>query len=303
MFEFSCALELFALPREEFASWYSTRVVSLTGGTYPSLASTVIHCEQVEKLPQSDLLVVPSYSVHNKGSVELVEAVHAHNMQGGRTISFCSGAFLLAEAGLLDGRVATTHWMYAEDFKQRFPHIQFQEDAIYQYDGVVGCSAGSSAGIDLGVEVIRQDFGHKAANSVARRLVLPAHRSGGQSQFIEKPMSYPPSSISKALDWAVKNLSRDLTVEDIASKANMSRRSFDRNFKKSYSMTPSEWLTERRLEVAKDLLEATELSIEQVAAESGYDSSVTLRQNFKKVLSISPSDYRMSFSQRKRVAD
>ncbi|MEW9799728.1 GlxA family transcriptional regulator [Alteromonas sp. CYL-A6] len=299
MFELSCALELFALPRREFDSWYTARVVSLTSDSFPSLCNTVFKCEQVSQLPHSDLLIIPSYSVQFSDSHQvIVEQVRKHSMGGGKTISFCSGAFLLAESGLLDGRVATTHWMYADLFQKRFPHIQFKPDIIYQYDGVVGCSAGSAAGIDLGIEVIRQDFGHKAANTVARRLVLPAHRSGGQSQYVEKPVSLRPSSISKALEWAVQNLSSDLSIEDIASKASMSRRSFDRNFKKNYKMTPGEWLTERKLETAKKLLETTELSIEQVAVRSGYDSPITLRQNFKKTLSTSPTNYRMSFGEK-----
>lgn len=301
MFEFSSALELFALPRPELDPWYETRVVSLIRSSYPALGSTVVHCEHISRLPEAELLVIPSYSIEPQAvSKTLVEAVREHHARGGRTISFCSGSFLLAEAGLLDGRVATTHWRYAEEFQRRFPGIRFDGNILYAYDGTVGCSAGSSAGIDLGTEVIRQDFGHRVANSVARRLVLPAHRSGGQSQFVEKPISYRPTSISRAMDWAVRNLSRDVGVEAIAAQANMTRRTFDRQFRKFYNMTPAAWLAERKLEVAKGLLETTDSPIEQIALQSGYESAVTLRQNFKKSLSISPSEYRQKFGNGQR---
>lgn len=296
-FEFSCAMELFALPREERGGdWYESKVISLTSSRYPSVAGISIHCELKKRIPSSDLLVIPSYSVHAHESVpRLGEAVMRHHDRGGRTIAFCSGAFLLAEAGLLDGRVATTHWMYAEYFRRRFPNIELAEDRIYAYDGVVGCSAGSAAAIDLGIEVIRRDYGYEAANAVARRLVLPAHRSGGQAQFIEKPLAYEPSAISKVMDWAVVNLSNNISVGDMACKANMSRRNFDRHFKRTHRITPGVWLGHRKLEVARKLLETTDGALEEIALRSGYDNAITLRKAFKKVYALSPTEYRHQF--------
>lgn len=302
LFELASAVELFALPRPEFDNWYTTEVVAFGSTAFPGLCETGFVCKQVSELPECDLLVIPSFPVSvTQIDAALRQAVLQHYNGGGRVISFCSGAFLLAELGLLNGRIATTHWRYAQMFKQRFPQVTYQEDILYHYDGVVGCSAGSAAGLDLGIEVIRQDYGYHVANSVARRLVLPAHRNGGQSQFIEKPLPQTKSSVSQALDWAVKHLSPELTIEDIASKASMTRRTFDRHFKKHYHMTPLEWLQARKLEVAKSLLETTQLGLEHIAERAGFDNAITLRYNFKKYLSISPSEYKATFGAFKNV--
>lgn len=297
MFELACALELFALPRPELENWYETDVVAFGKSVFPGLCETVVSFRQVTDLPVCDILVIPAFPVTvTTVDCALKQAVLQHVKNGGRVLSFCSGAFLLAQLGLLDGRIATTHWRYAQLFKQRFPNITYKNDILYHYDGVIGCSAGSAAGLDLGIEVIRQDYGYHVANSVARRLVLPAHRNGGQSQFVEKPLPKTQTSVSKALDWAVKNLSSELTIDCIANKASMTRRTFDRHFKKHYCMTPLEWLHARKLEVTKSLLETTHLGLEQIAEKAGFDNAITLRYNFKKSLSISPSEYRATFT-------
>ena len=296
LFEYACATELFALKRDEFTQWYETDTVSMSHSQYEGLAGTVLHCRQVKQLPDCDLLIVPSFPVNVQSvSPVLINALQQHHARGGKIISFCSGAFLLAAAGLLDGRTATTHWRYASAFQSRFPHITFREDILYHYDGQVGCSAGSAAGVDLGIEVIRQDYGHHAANIVARRLVLPAHRSGGQSQFVAKPASTGSSGLARSLEWAVKNLTHTLTVEDIAAKANMTRRTFDRHFRKHFNVTPQVWLTQRKIEIAQQLLEGSALNIEQIALQAGYENSTSLRINFKKYVSVSPSQYRQQF--------
>lgn len=296
LFELGCAVELFAMPRPEFTNWYRTQIVSLSSQCYTGLAGSALLCDMVDTLPLSDLLVIPGFPVATvQPDEKLIAGLLEHHQRGGRIISFCSGSFLLAAAGLLDNRVATTHWRYAEQFKQRFPHIRYQDNILYEYDGMVGCSAGSAAGIDLGIEVIRRDFGYHRANSVARRLVLPAHRSGGQAQFVEKPVTLTKTGISQALDWATNNLSSAITIDDIAKKANMTRRTFDRQFNKNYNMTALQWLSERKLEVAKSLLEITDLSIDEIAARSGFENAVTLRHNFRKYLSISPMQYKRTF--------
>lgn len=296
LFELACAVELFALPRTDFESWYKTQIVSLTDSALNGLCGTSFSCKLVSKLPETDLLVIPSFPVHTiEINPKLAQEVEQHYASGGRIISFCSGSFLLAKLGILDERVATTHWRYAAQFRQQFPQIEYKDDILYAYDGVIGCSAGSAAGIDLGIEVIRRDFGYSHANSVARQLVLPAHRNGGQSQFVEKAVTQTKSTISQTLDWAVKNLSSEITIDSMAKKANMTRRTFDRHVKRHYKMTPLEWLSERKLEVAKSLLETTVLSIENIAVRSGFETAMTLRHNFKKSLSISPSEYRTTF--------
>lgn len=298
LFELACATELFALPRDEFDDWYKTRIVSLSKVHYKSLCNISLNCERVDEIPPCDLLVIPSYpTVEDEIPETLRDQITTHHLEGGRTISFCSGAFLLAATGLLDSRIATTHWRYADKFKQQFPSLQYKDDILYSYDGKVGCSAGSAAGIDLGIEVIRQDFGYSAANIVARRLVLPAHRNGGQKQFIEKPLEFKSSTVSRALDWAMENLSPDLTIDQIAAKANMTRRTFDRQFKRQHKITPLTWLTNRKLEVARKLLETSEHSVEKIALLAGYESVITLRHNFRKAIALTPSEYRLRFRQ------
>lgn len=297
LFELACAVELFALPRDDIKAWYTSDIVSLNQTTFDGLCSTQFICRQVESLPKCDLLVIPSFPITTKKIDKTISTeILNHVNLGGRIISFCSGSFLLASLGLLDGKEATTHWQYAQEFKSRFPKVSYKEDILYTYDGLIGCSAGSAAGIDLGIEVIRQDYGHKIANTVARRLVLAAHRSGGQLQFVERPISKTKSTLSSSLDWAVLNLTPELSISDIANKANMTRRTFDRHFKKHYNMTALDWLSHRKLEVAKSLLESTNASIEQIAGQSGFESAVTLRHNFKRYLSISPREYRNLFT-------
>lgn len=296
-FELACATELFALPRPELENWYDTQVLSLTPVAEKSTFGLSVSCQAVEHLPETDLLVIPSHSTHeHQPDTKLADAVMAHNQNGGRIISFCSGSFLLAHLGLLDHRQATTHWRYAAQFKKCFPHINLNDDILYSYDGRIGCSAGSAAAIDLGLEVIRQDHGYQIANHVARRFVLPAHRQGGQSQFIDVPLSENQSRLSQVLDWACKNLSKDITVSDLAKQANMTRRTFDRQFKNNYQMTPLNWLNQRKLDRARNLLESTTMSIESIATRSGFDNAITLRHNFKKHLSTSPSKYRTQFA-------
>lgn len=303
LFELGCATELFALPRPEFKSWYNAQTVTLGHNQFTGLGNTLFQCPQVESLPESDLLVIPSFPVATMAiDKHLANQVLVHYHRGGRIISFCSGSFLLAALGLLDRRTAITHWRYADQFKQRFSHITYRDDNLYWYDGRIGCSAGSAAAIDLGIEVIRQDFGYEQANAVARRLVLPAHRDGGQSQFVQKPLARPNTTLSQVLDWAVTQAGQSVTIEQIAKKANMTRRTLDRHFLRQFNMTPHQWLCERKLETARQLLETTTLPVEQVAARAGFDNAVTLRHNFNKYLSVSPSQYRQTFqSTRGRV--
>lgn len=299
LFELASAVELFALPREGISNWYETEIVSLCKSTFDGLCGSTFKCQHKDSIGNSDILVIPSYPIEFEDVPYRIEqAIIDHLKRGGRILSFCSGSFLLAAMGLLDDKEATTHWRYSERFQERFPRVRYSEDVLYTYDGVIGCSAGSAAGIDLGIEVIRQDYGHEVANKVARRLVLPAHRSGGQSQFVEKPLDNKNTVLSTALDWAVMNISPALTVSDIAEKASMTRRTFDRRFKVLYNTTPLDWLIQRKLDIAKRLLERSNDSIELVAEQSGFESAVTLRHNFKKVLSISPREYRQRFKGR-----
>ncbi|RYZ88856.1 MAG: helix-turn-helix domain-containing protein, partial [Moraxellaceae bacterium] len=233
--------------------------------------------------------------------IELANAIQKFSSENKRIISFCSGAFLLAELGLLDGRKATTHWRYADKFKAKYKHTEYVDDVLYVYDGKIGCSAGSAAAIDLGIAIIKGDYGYKIANTVARRLVMSAHRSGGQSQFVEAPIIEKPNLFSQALDWALKNITTAIDVETFARHANMSRRTFDRKFRSTLNITPNEWISLQRLDVAKQLIETTTYNVDKVAQLSGFENAISMRHHFRKALGISPTQYREQFGHRTGV--
>lgn len=295
LFELGCATELFALPRPEIANWYNTQVVTFANTSLNATAGIKLEAKQVKSLTGYDTLVIPSWPVLKQADESIIKAIRTFHQNGGRVLSFCSGGFLLAQTGLLDGKPAITHWRYAEEFRRRFSQVNYVDDVLYLFDGKIGCSAGSSAAIDLGIEVIRQDFGYQIANQVARRLVLAAHRSGGQSQFVETPLPKEPSQFSATLDWAVQNINQSIDVGKLAEQANMTRRTFDRHFRNILNMSPKEWLIHQRLERAKSLLETTQHKVDQVAYHSGFESAMSLRHHFRKYLQLSPSHYRKQF--------
>ncbi|PKF81355.1 AraC family transcriptional regulator [Vibrio sp. vnigr-6D03] len=297
LFELACAVELFGLPRPEFENWYQCDVVSFEFDPFESTAGLLLQAKQVSSLTDYDMLVVPSWPAQGvEIPSALKEAVSAFHHVGKRMISFCSGAFLLAELGVFDGRDTTTHWRYADAFQQRFKHLNYIDDVLYVYDGNIGCSAGSASAIDLGLEIIRQDYGYAIANQVARRLVVSAHRLGGQSQFVETPILEVPNQFSQSIDWALSHLNENIEVDELASRASMSRRTFDRKFRTSFNLSPKAWITQQRLEKAKTLLENEYYSVEKIAELSGFENAITMRHHFRKQLSISPNQYRNQFS-------
>ncbi len=296
LFELGCAVELFGLPRPDLPEWYECEVISFS--TKPSSSTTGIQilCNFVKNLKSFDLLVIPSWSIGGKIPEIIATEIIKFYKNKKRIISFCSGAFLLAELGILKDKKATTHWKYAEIFKTRFPDIEYVDDVLYLFDGKIGCSAGSSAAIDLGLEVIRNDFGFNIANKVARGLVLSSHRKGGQSQFAETLIQQEPGKFSKSLDWAMQNLCEQIDINSFAEKANMSRRTFDRKFRANFNLTPKEWLTHQRLNLAKDILENHTYSIEKVAELSGFTNATTMRHHFRKEVGVSPGVHREQFN-------
>lgn len=300
-FEFGCAIEIFGLERPEFKDWYRTEAVALYQETVQSRCNLKITVKQVENFEGYDLLIIPGWCVDDISlqncHPELISALSDYYQKGGRILSFCTGAFLLAEAGLLDGREVTTHWRYAEKFKKMYPNIIYKENVLYVYDGRIGCSAGSAAALDLGLEVVRQDFDHDKANQVARRLVIPPHRSGGQAQFVETPIIPNQSHFSSTLDWAIGRLNTELDVDTLAEKAKMSRRTFDRHFRASVGMSPKEWIIRQRLHLAQKLLgEKSQESMERVAQQSGFETAMNMRHHFRKTFGVSPTQYQTQFS-------
>mgnify|MGYP000324001995 FL=1 len=297
LFELGCATELFALPRDEFETWYQAEVVTFDAKPLTTLAGLGLVAKQITDLTAYQTLVVPSWPTQNtKPTTAMAKAILEHYHTGGRILSFCSGAFLLAELGLLDGRQATTHWRYARQFEHKFPHVQYVENVLYLFDGRLGCSAGSSAALDLGLEVIRQDHGDAVANRVARRLVLSAHRSGGQSQYAETPVDRNQyGHFSNAISWASQNLAREIKVDELAKRANMSRRSFDRKFTANFKLSPKDWLTHQRLTQAKALLEQESYDMDTIAALTGFNNATTMRHHFRRVLGTTPTRHRRQF--------
>ena len=298
-FELGCATEIFALPRPEYRDWYQTDVITFESQPVMSNAKMLIGAKQVDHLHDYDVLVIPGWNTESKKiKLSMAEEIVDFCEQNKRLVSFCSGAFLLAQLGVLNGKQSTTHWRYADKFRQRFPSVEYMDNVLYTQQDNIFCSAGSAAGLDLGVEIVRRDFGHEIANQVARRLVISPHRQGGQAQYVETPVPESNSTFSSTLDWALENLGQNLIVDDLAEQANMSRRSFDRHFRASVGMSPKAWLNQQRVNLAKKLLENQPLSMEQLASKVGFDNAITLRFNFNKYVGVSPSQYQSQFSVR-----
>jgi len=215
---------------------------------------------------------------------------------GARIVSFCTAAFLLAAAGRLDGRPATTHWIHTAEFRERFPTVALDPDVLYVDDGDVLTAAGAAAGIDLCLHLVRRDHGSEIANQVARRCVVPPYRDGGQRQFVERPV---PSAVAATTEparaWALERLSQRLTLAELAAQASMSVRTFTRRFREEVGLSPNRWLTQQRVELARQLLETSDLPVELVATETGFGSATSLRQHFHEAVGVAPSTYRRTF--------
>jgi transcriptional regulator GlxA family with amidase domain len=224
-----------------------------------------------------------------------VDALRAAAEGGARVASICTGAFVLAAAGLLDGRRATTHWRYAALLTREFPAVEVDPDVLYVDEGDVLSSAGVAAGIDLCLHIVRKDHGAEVANRIARRIVVAAHRDGGQAQFVERPLPAADGGLAATRAWMEERLDEQLTVEDMARHAACSPRSFARRFRAETGTTPLQWLIGRRVAEAQRLLEGSELPVEQVASRAGFGTAAALRQHFGRALSTSPTAYRRAF--------
>jgi AraC family transcriptional regulator, transcriptional activator FtrA len=226
-----------------------------------------------------------------------VAALRRAHRRGARAVSICSGAFALAAAGLLDGRRATTHWRYAEELARRYPAVTVDADVLYVDGGDVLTSAGSAAGLDLCLHLIRTDHGAAVANAVARRLVIQPHRSGGQAQFIEAPVApvADDDRVVATMEWALANLETPITVDVLARRAHMSVRSYLRHFRHCSGTSPIRWLIERRVQASLALLESTDASVDEIAAATGFATATTYRHHFARAIRTSPTAYRRAF--------
>ncbi|WP_327176309.1 helix-turn-helix domain-containing protein [Streptomyces sp. NBC_01335] len=254
-----------------------------------------------EALATADTVVVPaSYElgpVHAEGRLtgELAAAL-AHIRPGTRLVAICTGGYVLAAAGYLDGRPATTHWASADHFQRLFPKIRVDPDVLFVDDGNVLTSAGVAAGIDLCLHLVRRDHGTAVANDVARRTVVPPHRDGGQRQFIQRPVPEPRfASTTAARAWALGRLDRPIQLRDMAERESMSVRTFTRRFREEVGISPGQWITQQRVEHARRLLESSALTVDQVARQSGFGTATSLRQHFQAALGVPPTVYRRTF--------
>lgn len=252
----------------------------------------------LELMDKSDVIVIPAWSNPSVvASTALVEALKLANVQGKLIVGLCLGAFVLGDAGLLDEREATTHWLARETFAQRFPKARFRPEVLYASTDNIMTSAGTLAAIDCCLHLVMQRYGAETANRTAKLLVTPPHRQGGQSQYVEHsvPRLATETHLSDVLIWARQNLASDLSLDVLAERAKMSRRTFTRRFRDATGSTVTQWLNAERVARAQALLETTDLPIECIAGEAGFGTALSLRQQFSAQLGTSPSDYRRMF--------
>lgn len=249
-------------------------------------------------LARADIVVVPSWrDPRVPAPAALVRALRSAHRRGALVVGLCLGAFALADAGLLDGRRAATHWASAELFARRFPRVALEPNVLYVDEGTVVTSAGTAAGIDCCLHVVRRLCGAEAAARIARRMVVPPHRQGGQAQYIEQPVSArgEPGPLQRALDWATGHLDQPHSLDTLAARAAMSRRSFTRHFRRHTGTTVSQWLLAQRLALAQRLLETTDQPVERIAERAGFGTPLSMRQHFAAAFDTTPSAYRREF--------
>jgi AraC family transcriptional activator FtrA len=299
-FELGIVTEVFGLPRPELdVAWYDLTICAERPGPLPMIGGAALATPYgLDTFAAAQTVIVPGVAdVHADPSPELVAALRLAHRRGARLVSICSGAFALAGAGLLDGRPATTHWRYAAELRQRYPLVKVDADVLYIDDRDVLTSAGSAAGLDLCVHLVRRDFGPTVANAVARRLVVPPHRDGGQAQFIEAPVPAGPDDdrIARSMTWAMAHLAEPLTVAALARQAHMSSRTYLRHFARCSGTSPIRWLIAQRVQASLPLLERTGAPVEEIAVRVGFDRPATFRYHFGRAMRTSPSAYRRAF--------
>ncbi|MFB7710279.1 GlxA family transcriptional regulator [Streptomyces sp. NPDC056105] len=298
-FELSCAIEVFGLRRPELGrELYDFQLCSpRTRTVMRDGFFTLTDVADLDAAESADTLIVPNRpdtDVPRRPAV--LDAVRRAHARGARLIGFCSGAFTIAEAGLLDGRRAACHWMWADSFRTRFPGVRLEPDVLFVDDGDILTASGSASALDLGLHVVRRDHGAEIANAVSRRLVFAAHRDGGQRQFVERPVpAVPDESLAPLLAWAQERIGEPLSVAGLAAHAAVSPATLHRRFRAELGTTPLAWLTGERVALACRLIERGEERLDVVAARSGLGTAANLRARLRRETGLSPSAYRRRF--------
>jgi AraC family transcriptional regulator, transcriptional activator FtrA len=298
-FEFGCVVELFALHRPELGvPWYRFAVCSVeTGRLRAAGGITVSAPHSLKILERADTIIIPGWrDADEVPPPQLTKKIRAAHARGARVCSICSGVFVLAAAGILDGRTVTTHWRYVERLQQRYPALRVQPNALYVDEGRVVTSAGSAAGLDMLIHLVRRDYGPGIANRVAQRLVIPPHRDGDQAQYIPRPVARETAGrLSRLLDWIRANLDAVHSVASLARRASMSPRTLLRHFKQATGLAPGEWLLRERIALAREMLESGRVPVSQVVDRAGFGSAESFRRHFRLQVGASPSVYRRRF--------
>jgi len=300
-FEFGLACEAFGLDRsDDGIPNFDFRIVAPEPGVVPSNIGFSVNVDLgLEAASDVDILVLAPIPRDQWGTVDprVVEVVRAAHARGAWLLSVCSGSFVIAAAGVLDGKRATTHWRYADVMARMYPEIEVDPDVLYVQSGNIVTSAGTAAGLDACLHLLRQELGSELANRIARRMVVAPQRDGGQAQFIASPIPIDSSlSLAPVTEWMLQNLDAELSVDRLAARAHMSPRTFARRFKADLGATPAAWLARQRLLHAQRLLEETDLGLDRIAAECGFGSAAVLRQNFARAMGLTPTAYRARFS-------
>ncbi|RFP24408.1 transcriptional regulator FtrA [Duganella sp. BJB488] len=299
-FEFGCTVELFALERPELdVDWYDFAVCAVEPGPIRAAGGITVQAPYApELLERADTIVIPGWrDADEPPPPAMLEAIRAAHRRGARLCSICSGVFVLAAAGVLDGQRATTHWRYADRLAQRYPQIQVQPDDLYVDNGQVITAAGSAAGLDMLLHLVRRDYGAKVGNLVARRLVVAPHREGGQAQFLPRPMARGEQGrLSRLMDWLRSHPAQAHTVDSMAARAAMSPRTLQRQFQQATGFGPVEWLIRERIALVKDMLEEPDLPLARIAERAGFGSEESLRHHFRRLAATTPAAYRRRFT-------
>lgn len=300
-FEFGCTTEFFALDRPELGvGWYDFDVCSVDSGPLKAAGGIdVLVKKGLRRLDAADTIVVPGWRNADEMPPErLLSKLAAAYDRGARLCSICSGVFVLAAAGVLAGKRVTTHWRYAEKLAAMYPKLEVDAAALYIDEGRVLTSAGSAAGLDMFLHLVRRDYGAIVANKVAQRLVVPPHREGGQAQYLPRPVPRDERGrLAHLMDWVRTHPAETYSVSTLARRASMSPRTLQRQFRDTVGLSPLEWIVRERIGIAKDLLECSTAPLQNVAEQVGFNSVESFRRHFRQIVGTSPSAYRNQFAQ------